>query len=240
MQTKLTIYNNYSDMLAITEYNTVLDMPVDPVSLQERFGGEHYYPVYKDFCSFFVSGVVGIRHFDKHKCHKPYSEYTTISDEAFAVLTLENNWSRWSSMAKTDNWKESDVPTKWTTSSDKRKLIEQGKLNEDEEETNTPQTRRYGGWSAQGIARYKQLFNEIELERKKPEYKDFEFYCMTEFQVEAEDQGKSKCKRQKTRDDMPLPAAKHELFDSHDYYQEVVEQEVSRVVPSAFSGLLGD
>jgi hypothetical protein len=224
-------------MLLMTNDEKVEQMPVNPDALRARFEGEVNYPVYRDFCSFFVCGVVGIRRFDKNKCHKPYTEYTSISDEAFTVLTLENNWSRWSSMAESDNWKESDVPSEWTTSTDKRKLNQQGKENDEEEETNKPQARRYRGWSAKGIARYNQLFNEIETERKKPEYVEFESYCMREFQEEAEEQGRSKNKRQKTRIDMPLPVAKHELFKNSDN-QEVDEEEVNRQVPIAFRDLV--
>ena len=78
-------------MLDLTDNNQVEEMPVNPETLQSRFAKDEY-PVYKDFVSFFVSGVVGIRHFDRNKTTSKYSTYVTISDEAFAILSLENNW----------------------------------------------------------------------------------------------------------------------------------------------------
>jgi hypothetical protein len=36
----------------------------------------------------------------------------TIRDEAFTVLTLENNWDRWYSMARTKKWGDLNVATK--------------------------------------------------------------------------------------------------------------------------------
>ena len=99
--------------------NEVEEMPVTPETLQSRFTTSEY-PVYKDFVSFFVSGVVGIRHFDRNKTSNTYSKYVTVSDEAFVILSLENNWNRWSAMAKAEEWKESDIASKWTTSREKR------------------------------------------------------------------------------------------------------------------------
>jgi hypothetical protein len=38
-----------------------------------------------------VSTIIGLRHFEKQKCHTSYSTYATVSDEAFAIFTLEKN-----------------------------------------------------------------------------------------------------------------------------------------------------
>jgi ABC-type thiamine transport system substrate-binding protein len=46
---------------------------------------------------------------------------TVTSNEVFTVLTLENNWNQWASMAKAKEWKDSDIASKWTTFRDKRK-----------------------------------------------------------------------------------------------------------------------
>jgi hypothetical protein len=43
-------------------------MPVTPDTLKDRFKPSNY-PVYKDVVSFFVSDVIGIRQFDRNKCH---------------------------------------------------------------------------------------------------------------------------------------------------------------------------
>ena len=200
-------------MLAMTDNNLVCNMPVTPDTLKERYE-ENNYPVYKDFVSFFVSGVVGVRKFDRNKCHVKYNKYVTISDEAFTVLTLENNWERWSSMADADDWKESDVPSKWTTSKEKRKAKSKPACDENSSVDNDcPQAKRYRGWSAQGIARYNQLFEEVKKERETLEFQEFEIYCMEEFMKEAEEDGKQGVKRRRTNTDKALPSARHELWD---------------------------
>ena len=50
-----------------------------------------------------MSAVVGIRIFDKKKCVQSYGEFVSISDDVFAVLTIENNSSHWASMAADDD-----------------------------------------------------------------------------------------------------------------------------------------
>jgi hypothetical protein len=75
--------------------------------------------MYQDFVSFYVSPVIGLRRFEKDKCSQLYSRYAIVSDEAFAVLTLENNWDRWMSMAVVKHWKDSSVRTKYTVTRDK-------------------------------------------------------------------------------------------------------------------------
>jgi hypothetical protein len=229
------IYNQ--EMLSYTDNKIVEEMPVTPATLKERYLIDNY-PVYRDFCSFFVSGVVGIRHFDRSKCLKRFSKYVSISDEAFTVLTLENNWERWSSMAFHDDWKESNVPSRWTTSKEKRAVKKAAIGNESSEDDEKPQARKFRGWSAQGIARYNQLFAEIKQERENDTYKDFENYCLEEFEREAEEQGRGKYKRRKVDNDKPLPSAKHELWED-EAQREEVDAEITRKVPSAFSGLIG-
>jgi hypothetical protein len=49
-------------------------------------------------------------------------------------------------------------------------------------EDDIPQASRcYCGWSAQGIACYKQLFDDIKEEQTKPSFLDLETYLMEEF-----------------------------------------------------------
>ena len=83
--------------------------------------------MYADFVVFYIGAVVGLRRFDKEKCRKKYSEYVTVSDEAFAILTIENNWLRWMAMAKAKHWKDSLVATQWTVTRDKPTPLQMGK-----------------------------------------------------------------------------------------------------------------
>lgn len=222
-------------MLEDTPGKRVEDMPVNPKTLQDLYTAQNF-DVYKDFCQYFVSGVVGIRHFDRNKCILPLHKYVSSSDEAFTILTLENNWSRWSSMAEAKNWKDSEVPSAWTTSMVKRKP----EMNQDKdiEVAETPQARRYRGWTAKGILRYNELHAEIKEERKKDIFDDFETYCIEYFQEKAEEQGNNNHKRRKKEQDRPLPIATHDLWDD-DITEDQQDLVVSRLLPAGMSGKLG-
>ena len=201
-------------MLELTENQAVEEMPVNVESLKTRYEKENYV-VYKDFITFFVSAVVGIRIFDKKKCVQSYGEFVSISDEAFAILTIENNSSHWAGMAADDEWKDCNISSKWTTSREKRKEQKEGEEDKRNKENvgkeGESQTQSYRGWSAQGIARYNQLFQEIRAERTKKSFEAFEVYLMNKFQEEEEAEGKNKNKWQKYVNEMALPVAKHEL-----------------------------
>jgi hypothetical protein len=211
-------------------------MPVNPATLRDRYEEENF-PVYKDFLSFFVSGVVGIRHFDRNKCDVHLWKYVSVSDEAFTVLTLENNWTRWSCMAKRNKWKDSDVPSEWTTTKNTNRQPVRTDENDDDgsDDNDTPQARRYRGWSAQGIAQYNQLFTEIKLERQKDTYLEFEKYCMSAFQQEAEADRKTKHKRKRTEPDRKMPAAKHQLWEDYDK-DAPLEKETDVALPFGMKG----
>jgi hypothetical protein len=216
-------------MLKLTEYQTVAEIPVTPKTLKTRFEHEHYFVIYKDFVTFYVSGVVGIRQFNRNKSHTRYRTYVTVSDEAFAVLTIENNWDRWASMAGNENMKESTVSSMYTTLRDKRKTqkLQREDTNDSDsggENDNVPQARRYRGWSALGIARYNQLFDEIKEYRTTPTFGRLEDYLMERFQAEDEENGIRKNKRPKVEDNVALPVARNELW---------VEQEPRSAVTTA-------
>jgi hypothetical protein len=230
----MTVY--HKEMLSFSDKERVENMPVNPESMSSRYGLTNF-PVYKDFCSFFVSGVVGIRHFDRNKCIQPLSKYVTSSDEAFAVLTLENNWSRWSSMARTKSWKDSEVPSAWTTSIDKRKSKDDQEEDESGDEAETPQARRYRGWTAKGILRYNQLHADVMVKRELKEFKDFEKYCLEEFQAEAERLGKNINKRKRREPDRPLPMATHNLWDDVNLDEDTEQEGVARLLPAGMQGV---
>jgi hypothetical protein len=168
--------------------------------------------MYVDFVTYYVGAVVGLRHFEKHKCHKLYREYVTISDEAFAILTLENNWDRWMAMAAAEEWTTAPVPTKWTVTRD-RTASAAKKARTREAETGNPQARRYRGWSAQGINRYNQLYDEIEAERKSSRAATFEANLLRHFQrVEADSSAKKRKGVPKVAPPMPMP--RHGLWSN--------------------------
>jgi hypothetical protein len=75
-----------------------------------------------------------------------FGKYVPVSDETFTVLTLENNWDRWSSMAANDEWQDSNVPSRWTTSKEKRAEKTTANNDDSSEDDEKPQARKFRGW----------------------------------------------------------------------------------------------
>ena len=69
---------------------------------------------YEDFIEYFLSVVVGRRQYDKVKHTDFVSQYASKSDEALALLLLENSFDRWNDMYKNTTTKKSEVPPKFT------------------------------------------------------------------------------------------------------------------------------
>ena len=70
--------------------------------------------IYFDFIEYFVSSVVRKHHYKDNRCNKLLSEFTTVSDEALAILIFENNIETWKDMASKNITKNSNVSHKYT------------------------------------------------------------------------------------------------------------------------------
>ena len=69
----------------VAEEEDFTDIDIRPDTIEER---HTEFNMYIDFVQFYVSGVIGLRYFEKHKCQKLYRNYVTVSDEAFASKTI--------------------------------------------------------------------------------------------------------------------------------------------------------
>src|SRR5687768_18508640 len=70
--------------------------------------------MYFDFINYFVSTVIGKMDYKKKYCTMVLSKYATVSDKAFALLCLENNYKTWMDMGLTGNKKTSNATCKYT------------------------------------------------------------------------------------------------------------------------------
>jgi hypothetical protein len=126
---------------------------------------------FKVFCKF-VRIVYGKKTWDD-ECHlKKVSSMVTVSDEAFALLELENFWDGWASVDPDEYDKErvwdnekncfvkrKPIPGKWTS--------------------NPGGSLRYSGWNEEGIAHYNSLFDLVRKDREDNAGIDDEYlqYC---------------------------------------------------------------
>ena len=70
--------------------------------------------MYFDFVNYFISAVIGKTKYKRNSCTNLLSKYASVSDEAFAILSLENIFDTWIDMAIRSNTKTSNVPCKYT------------------------------------------------------------------------------------------------------------------------------
>ena len=115
---------------------------------------------YADFIYYFVSAVVGKTEFKKNCCNSLLSNYASVSDEAFAIFSLENNYDTWMDMGLTNNTKTSNVPQKYT--------------NGGKSQGNVATSQHNKGWSDEGLRRFNELFELVEKNRVSPNAHAFE------------------------------------------------------------------
>ena len=116
--------------------------------------------MYFDFIEYFILAVVGKIYYKENRCENLLSDFTTVSDEALAILIIENNFDTWWDMAKRNITKDSGVGRKYT--------------NGGTSAGTKASSRRYQGWSADGIKRFNEIFDLVKLNRSLLVAKSFE------------------------------------------------------------------
>ncbi len=134
--------------------------------LNERWQqGRKNKKIYTIFFDHFLPCVIKKTVFDRQvSVATNDSTLCTVSDEAFALLLLENSYSRWLDIYQLQKGEvtpkrgqkrrefESDVPTKYTKG---------GIVYDKTVKNNDPK-----GWSAEGIQRYNELYDKVKKDRK--------------------------------------------------------------------------
>ena len=88
------------------------------------------------------------------------SEFASVSDEAFAILSLENNFDTWMDMGIKSNTKTSTVPRKYTNGGNSQGQVATSQHNK--------------GWSDQGLHRFNEIFDLVQENRGKAYAQEFE------------------------------------------------------------------
>ena len=114
------------------------------------------------FCEYLLKCVSGKKGFQQKAVTCKISEFVGVSDEAFALLLLENAWDRMEDDAANGDRKrrKSNVPTKYT--------MNEATINQ---RTNN---RKFAGWSKAGRLRYNVLCQQVENDRDSIEGITFE------------------------------------------------------------------
>jgi hypothetical protein len=102
---------------------------------------------YTFFAEHIINCVSGKKNWKQKQFETSMREGSTATDEAFAILLLENGRDKWEAMARSENGKSTE-PTKYT-----RTKKEGG-------------TRKYEGWSDEGLERFNELLGLVQSDRR--------------------------------------------------------------------------
>ena len=166
---KAMVLNNFVLFLYLDYYKTCQENERDLITLPEIMElRKDTRGLYFGFIEYFVSSVVGKNHYKFNRCDKLLSEFTTVSDEALAILIFENNIVTWKDMASKNITKNSDVIREYTNGgSSKGEVVS---------------SRRYQGWSSTGIKCFNILFDLVKADHNSLHAKSFEesfqFFCI--------------------------------------------------------------
>ena len=183
-----------------------------------------YANAYKVFFKYFVKCVTRKTLYEnKLEVAKKDEDLCTISDEAFALLLLENNWDHWTDIysknsdalvPKRGRSTEliSNIATKYTKGGVKYGTGSDGSVANKESSAESKSTENRKGWSTEGIRRFNSLYLKVKEDREKNKR------WFTNFVEEARNECKDKKVAVATKNkDEDFPAAMHSLFDEINY-----------------------
>ncbi len=164
---------------------------------------------YMFFCDHLLGAVTGMKRFAKDSRSRHISQIATVSDEAFALVLLENNFNVWSDMYSTGVTKGSTINPEYTNGGNS---ISNGR------------SRKYKGWSDAGIDKYNDLFDKVKQDRKQ--HLNFDKLYLDKKKEEWKLAGEGKRKRYRPDEDTIIPSkARHELWDEVMEREEVSDKE---------------
>ena len=89
------------------------------------------------------------------------------------LLLLENNWDRWTDMARSGNDRSSDVPTLYTASPNPaaspnpKSASDDASRNDNDNGEETAETRnQFSGWSTRGLERFNHFVDLLGTQRR--------------------------------------------------------------------------
>ena len=162
-----------------------------PESLDEILELSQNEEVMEQFLEKFVSCVVGRIEWKRSCKDQPISKIASATDEAFALLVLENIWDSWRDVDPQEyllKRRERVEPKKQapegSSTSQKRPRQKEipGKYTEKHRNA-----KRYRGWSEEGFARFNQLVRMVREDRAQR--KEFEVNFLAKQKADGNDNG---------------------------------------------------
>jgi hypothetical protein len=147
-------------------------LPIPPLSEILKFSQNP--DVYIWVCTTLIKSVIGTQEWNPRHMKELLSNIATRSDEAFLILTIENNYDRWmeeSTMGDNEDSRQNLTEARYTNSGSSKSV---GKGS----------SRRYHGWSMEGYKHFNELYNLVTADRQVPNRTMFEFMLRARFAAE--------------------------------------------------------
>ncbi len=148
---------------------------------------------YRRFCKTFLKCVVGDRVWRSNWLKVPLSEFVSVTDEAFALLVIDNCHERWTKMFVSQNTEEEgedeggeegqDLSDESSTPGKDGKWPDP-KYTNGGKNSNNGRTRKFCGWSSQGVKKFNQLCWLVMSDRKKASNKTWDADTMEAWKKE--------------------------------------------------------
>jgi hypothetical protein len=169
----------------------------------------------------FLSNVIGKVNYNKMKSNKCISSYITVSDEAFALLCIDNVYGKLVS----DVYKGENGPNKlkWVGVQSPQKISTTKYTNKNGDDDTSSSTShqsnsspvymmKFQGWSELGLANFDKWCKNVAFKRKSDMSKQIEEVILQRHQ-ELKGEGKKKEKQQKRN----IEQSKYKPFQTYGY-----------------------
>jgi hypothetical protein len=160
-----------------------------------------------------LSCVVGRSGYKQNMAMTLVSELSTSSDEAFAILCVENNIEAWDYMisSETSTKKGPNMPPpKYTR--------------------NRKDSGKHHGWSAEGINRFNELHEDVESKRRETVQLEADFCAM---KMQGLDGQEKRNRRTVTRDIVTAVTDLDDQDDDSDDDDEYMEEQYAEIPATA-------
>jgi hypothetical protein len=157
------------------------------LKLEQMQDAREMFVDFDNFCTYFLSNVIGKQAYNKRVPQETISCITTVSDEAFVVLCLENSMKRWEHEAM--NPTEKRIEAVYTAS--------------------PAEASKYGGWSIEGMRRFNVLQRDIIPKSRKGSLKLEMDYLMHKKGINQPSKKTKKAKLPGNEEDMPWSVFTH-------------------------------
>jgi hypothetical protein len=161
------------------------------MSLAKLLGARDNLDDFTEFCDYFLSCVVGRSNYKMNMTRMPITKLSTSSDEAFAILCVENNMEMWEHEAAASTVKKGDQDNE----QDNELEVKKPPHPKYTRNADKPTGGKYHGWSGEGISRFNEIHRIVQSKRAESEQLEADFQNQKMGEVQGKKRKRPSIKR---------------------------------------------